>query len=61
LLPQRWSPGATSGVTIAGTSGLSGASATLLNGPSEVILSLNETYMYVSDAMNNRVQRFQLI
>ncbi len=58
---QRWSPGATSGVTIAGTAGLSGASATLLNGPSDVILSLNETYLYVSDSANNRVQRFQLI
>jgi DNA-binding beta-propeller fold protein YncE len=61
LLPQRWNPGATSGVTIAGKSYLSGASAKLLNGPSDLILSLNETYLYVSDSANNRVQRFQLI
>jgi sugar lactone lactonase YvrE len=58
---QRWNPGATSGVTIAGKSYLSGASAKLLNGPSDLILSLNETYLYVSDSANNRVQRFQLI
>ncbi|UJR24206.1 hypothetical protein I4U23_027172 [Adineta vaga] len=42
---QRWSPGATSGVTIVGVTGISGNNATLLNGPKNVALSLNETYL----------------
>jgi sugar lactone lactonase YvrE len=57
---QRWSPGATSGVTIIGVTGVSGIDATLLNGPTYVVLSMNETFLYVSDGFNNRVQRFQL-
>jgi sugar lactone lactonase YvrE len=58
---QRWSPGATSGVTIAGIVGTSGTDPTLLNTPMAVALSPNETFLYVSDINNNRVQRFQLI
>jgi sugar lactone lactonase YvrE len=58
---QRWSAGATSGVTIAGITGSSGTSATLLSTPLAVLLNPNETYMYVSDANNNRVQRFTLL
>ncbi len=58
---QRWSPGATSGVTIAGIAGTSGTASTLLNSPVVVALSPNETFLYVSDFYNNRVQRFELI
>jgi hypothetical protein len=58
---QRWSPGATSGVTIAGIIGINGTASTLLNSPVFVILSPNETFLYVSDGGNNRVQRFELI
>jgi DNA-binding beta-propeller fold protein YncE len=58
---QRWSPGATSGVTIAGIVGTSGTDSTLLNAPAAVALSPNETFLYVSDNYNNRVQRFELI
>ncbi len=58
---QRWSPGATSGVTIAGIVGTSGTDSTLLNSPVFVALSPNETFLYVSDTNNNRVQRFELI
>ncbi len=58
---QRWSPGATSGVTIVGIAGTSGTASTLLNRPVVVALSPNETFLYVSDFYNNRVQRFQLI
>jgi DNA-binding beta-propeller fold protein YncE len=58
---QRWSPGATAGVTIAGTAGTSGTAAALLNWPAGVALDANETFLYVSDSNNNRVQRFQLI
>jgi DNA-binding beta-propeller fold protein YncE len=57
---QRWSPGATSGVTIVGITGVSGINATLLNGPANVILNKNETFLYVTDRNNHRVQRFQL-
>jgi sugar lactone lactonase YvrE len=57
---QRWSPGATSGVTIIGITGASGTNATMLNSPSNVALSINETFLYVSDFGNNRVQRFVL-
>jgi sugar lactone lactonase YvrE len=58
---QCWSPGATSGVTIVGTTGLSGTSPTLLYNPYGVSLNPNETYLYISDSKNNRVQRFNLV
>jgi len=57
---QRWSPGATSGVTIVGITGVSGTNATLLNRAANVILNTNETFLYVSDINNHRVQRFNL-
>jgi sugar lactone lactonase YvrE len=57
---QRWSPGATNGMTIIGVTGVNGTNMTLLNSPSYVTLSMNETFLYVSDKNNNRVQRFQL-
>ncbi len=57
----RWNPGAMSGVTLVGITGLNGTTAALLNGPADVALSQNETYLYVSDLNNNRIQRFELI
>ncbi|CAF4248010.1 unnamed protein product [Adineta steineri] len=57
---QRWSVGATSGVTIVGTTGVSGINATQLNGASDVVLDMNETFLYVSDIDNHRVQQYQL-
>ncbi|CAF1169827.1 unnamed protein product [Adineta steineri] len=39
---QRWSPGATSGVTVAGVTGISGTNATLLNGPFSIALNHNQ-------------------
>lgn len=57
---QRWSPGASSGVTIAGVLGMSGTDATMLNSPVNVIMNMNETFLYVSDRGNNRVQRYPL-
>jgi DNA-binding beta-propeller fold protein YncE len=57
---QRWSPGAITGVTIIGITGVNGISATMLYSPSSVALSKNETYLYVSDMDNHRVQRFNL-
>lgn len=40
---QRWSPGATSGVTITGMTVISGTNTTMLNGPANVLLDKNET------------------
>jgi hypothetical protein len=57
----RWYIGATSGVTIAGVDGYSGTSPMMFNGPIDLTLSLNETFLYVSDNGNHRIQRFQLI
>ena len=57
---QRWSSGASSGVTIAGITGINGVNATMLDTPVGVIMNMNETFVYVSDRGNNRVQRYQL-
>ena len=57
---QRWSPGATAGVTLVGVAGVNGTNATMLNSPASVALNENETYLYVSDLNNHRVQRFKL-
>ena len=57
---QCWSPGATSGVTIIGITGMYGTNATMLNSPSNIALNKNETYLYVSDMDNHRVQRYRL-
>ncbi|CAF1310673.1 unnamed protein product [Adineta steineri] len=57
----RWYIDATSGVTIAGMDGYSGASPVLLNGPCGLALSLNESFLYVADSGNSRVQRFMII
>jgi sugar lactone lactonase YvrE len=58
---QRWSPGVIYGVTIAGIAGVIGTNKTLLSKPGNVALSLNETYLYVSEMNNHRVLRFKLI
>jgi sugar lactone lactonase YvrE len=58
---QRWSSGASSGVTIAGVTGVNGVDATMLNSPVGVIMNMNETFLYVSDRENNRTQRYRLV
>ena len=59
---QRWAPGSSAGVTVAGSpTGASGSTATLLSYPAGVALDANETFLYASDFNNNRVQRFSLI
>lgn len=57
----RWYIGATSGVIIAGKNGQSGISPMLLYHPTHITVSSNETFLYIADTYNNRVQRFQLI
>ena len=57
---QRCSPGATSGITIIGTTGINTIDDGFLNAPSNVILNNNETYLYVSELDNHRVKRYRL-
>jgi sugar lactone lactonase YvrE len=59
---QRWNQGDQSGVTIAGDpNGNAGSNATMLNGPYGIALNDEETFLYVADTNNNRIQRFQLV
>ena len=59
---QRWNRGSSVGVTIAGSvTGVSGNSPTLMSTPSGVALDANETFLYVSEFNNNRVQRFVIV
>jgi sugar lactone lactonase YvrE len=59
---QRWSKGATSGVTLFGiANGTSGPGSTMFNGPAGIAINADETLMYVCDLYNNRVLRFNLI
>ncbi|CAF1124606.1 unnamed protein product [Adineta steineri] len=58
---QRWAIGATYGVTIAGSStGVAGSALNLLNGPYDIWVDPNTTYMLISDANNCRVQKYLL-
>lgn len=54
---QFFPVGSTNGVTIVGSTGVSGVSSTLLNGPYSVALD-SQLNLYVSDMNNHRVQRF---
>jgi DNA-binding beta-propeller fold protein YncE len=59
---QKWSKGATSGVTLAGSPyGNAGSNSTMLNSPTGLSINANETRMYVADSRNGRIQRFDLI
>ncbi|CAF1559254.1 unnamed protein product [Adineta ricciae] len=57
---QRWKLNDTEGVTIAGT-GIAGQNSTMFNATTGLTLNSDETYLYVSDQNNNRVQRFKLL
>jgi sugar lactone lactonase YvrE len=57
---QLWNTGATSDLTVAGTGAL-GNGVMDLKYPSGVALNLNETFLYVSDSGNKRIQRFPLV
>ncbi|UJR12541.1 hypothetical protein I4U23_016717 [Adineta vaga] len=59
---QKWLVNATSGSTVAGNAnGGSGSSTFTLNRPYAVVLDQNETYMYIADFSNNRVQRYPVV
>ncbi|UJR20285.1 hypothetical protein I4U23_023416 [Adineta vaga] len=56
-----WKVNAIEGILIAGSmNGTAGNTAVLLDTPFDLELDANETFLYVSDMNNNRVQRFQL-
>ncbi|CAF0947933.1 unnamed protein product [Adineta steineri] len=58
---MRWNIGDTQGSVVAGSaSGVAGKTNTLLSYPGDVALDPTETYLYISDYNNNRVQRFVL-
>ncbi|CAF1261064.1 unnamed protein product [Rotaria magnacalcarata] len=54
---QKWAQGATTGTTIAGTSGTPGSSPMLLNTPKDVFVDSLEN-IYVADSGNRRIQFF---
>ncbi|CAF3543819.1 unnamed protein product [Rotaria sp. Silwood2] len=51
---QKWMPGATSGKTVAGQTGISGARLNQLAVPATLIVDINEN-MLIVDAGNNRI------
>jgi len=57
---QRWSSGATSGVTIVGND-TSGTNSTLLQGHMGIRQSINESYLFLSEMLDNTVWSFRLI
>ena len=58
---QRYAPGAINGSTVVGVTSVSGTSPVLLNGPASVFLNANESFLYVSEMGNSRIQKFLLI
>ncbi|CAF1416071.1 unnamed protein product [Adineta ricciae] len=56
---MRYAANATSGVMIAGT-GTSGSDSLSLNRPYGMYLDEDNSYIYVVDALNSRIQRFSL-
>jgi sugar lactone lactonase YvrE len=58
---MKWTVGASEGSVVAGSgSGVAGQTEQLLDGPGDVALDPSETYLYVSDYYNHRVQRFRI-
>ena len=55
---QLWPAGASSGITVGGTTGSFGSSSTQLNMPSDVFVDGNGN-IYVADRSNNRIQYFR--
>lgn len=58
---QRWNSQSTYGVPIAGKGTLSTNTSTQINFPTDVKLNINETSLFVSQMLNNRVWRFTLV
>jgi sugar lactone lactonase YvrE len=54
---QMWLPGASTGTTVAGQTGVSGSGLNQLNKPSTLVLDQNRN-MYIVDYDNNRIMRW---
>lgn len=54
---QKWLPGASSGVTVAGQTGVSGSASNQLSGPNGVLVDTNGN-IYISDTYNYRIMRW---
>ena len=55
---QKWAPGASSGVTVAGSLvGNSGIADSLLNSPAGIFVGAGDT-LYIADQFNNRIQKW---
>jgi len=58
---MNWVIGASQGSVVAvSSSGVAGSTSPLLDGTADVAFASSETYLYVSDYHNHRVQRFCL-
>lgn len=58
---QKWFLKASSGITVAGsTTGLSGQTAFLMSEVYGIALNSDESFLYVTDTNNQRIQRFVL-
>ncbi|CAF1216592.1 unnamed protein product [Rotaria sordida] len=57
---MKWSVNALQGSIVAGVTGVMGSTSLLLNTPGDVALDPTETFIYVADYGNHRVQRFHL-
>ena len=53
----RWTPGASSGILVAGVAGVAGSNATSLSSPMGVRLDMYLN-MFVADSQNHRIQMF---
>ena len=58
---QKWAPGATTGVTVAGSStGISGSAYNQLNSPLAIFLDAGAKNLYICDYGNNRIVKWGL-
>jgi DNA-binding beta-propeller fold protein YncE len=58
---MKWTIGASQGSVLAGSaSGISGSTNQLLSWPGDIALDATETYLYVADYGNHRVQKFRV-
>jgi sugar lactone lactonase YvrE len=56
----RWPPNSNYGECIAACNGTSGTASTQLNGPQSLAFD-SDGSLYVSDSLNNRIQKFQIL
>jgi sugar lactone lactonase YvrE len=58
---QKWTPGAITGITVAGDpNGISGSNYNQLHNPTDIFLDAGAKNLYISDFQNNRIQKWGL-